>query len=66
MLKGILFCMMFLVAQLLLLGHVDRRVNHSGSEVRYTNSDPLTSQTRQRSDTRHQGADEDAADKDAA
>lgn len=37
MLKGIVFCFVFLAAQLLLLAHIDHRLNRSRSEITYQN-----------------------------
>ncbi|GHB09461.1 hypothetical protein GCM10007159_34530 [Modicisalibacter luteus] len=47
MLKGIVFCFLFLAAQLLLLAHIDQRINRSRSEITYQGHN-LPIQNRQR------------------
>ncbi|MCG7599961.1 hypothetical protein MHM84_09185 [Halomonas sp. McH1-25] len=47
MLKGIVFCFVFLAAQLFLLAHIDHRLNRSRSEITYQ-SHNLPAQNRQR------------------
>lgn len=47
MLKGIVFCFVFLAAQLFLLAHIDHRLNRSRSEITYQNHN-LPVQNRQR------------------
>lgn len=51
MLKGILICCGFLIAQLMLLHYVDQRVGKSQTEVRYTQSPSQHVNTRNREGT---------------